>query len=118
VTESEVALLIGPGDVILAADVSGSPGAVPDTRRRWETIWRLRDQLVEIVHSHPLGPDTFSSEDLTTFAALDAALGRRLTYSLVAPGGVWCRGESGQVRRPGPTPWWVALLRAASGMRP
>ncbi|RKH38700.1 hypothetical protein [Corallococcus sicarius] len=111
----EVCLLIGPGDVVLWGDSFDDPQALPDSRERWEAIWSLRDMLVEVTHSHPEGPLGFSSEDETTMAALQAALGRPLRFSVVAPDGMVARvgGEDVPVR---PEPPWAAPLRIASGL--
>lgn len=84
----EVCLLIGRGDSILWSDASASPVWLPDSRERWDAIWRHRAELVEIAHSHPVGPLAFSGEDETTMAALAAALGRSPQFSVVAPGGM------------------------------
>ena len=118
----EVLLLLGEDDVVLWSDASDSPVALPDSRARWEAIWSRRDRIVEIAHSHPVGPQAFSHEDETTMAALVSALGRPITFSVVAPRGmvrctkkldedsvvslVECERE----------PWWASLLRLASSM--
>ena len=111
----EVCFLIGPADTIVWSDASNSPFALPDSRARWEAIWSRRDTLVEIAHSHPLGPLAFSTEDLTTFEALDSALGKRLRFSVVAPEGMLVRDGEREVRA-AEEPWWAALLRLSSGM--
>ena len=106
----EVCFLIGRDDVVLWSDASDRPDALPDSRERWEAIWRYRDELVEIAHSHPRGPLAFSSEDVTTFEAIDAALGRALRYTIVTPGGVLrTTMEAGE-------PPWASDLRRASGL--
>ena len=110
----EVCFLIGRGDAILYADASNSPAALPDSRLRWEAIWRHRDELEVIVHSHPAGPAAFSAEDRSTMEALDAALGKQLRYCVVAPR-VTITSPDEQILDP--EPWWAALLRLASGMR-
>ena len=112
----EVCFIIGSQGAVLACDLSGSPVSMADTRSRWEMIWALRAEVEEIVHSHPLGPDDFSTEDLTTMVALDAALGRKLRYSVVSPACVVVRENGHRVEPSEPEPWWVPLLRAASGM--
>lgn len=116
----EVLLLVGESGEVLWSDVSDSPVLLPDSRERWEAIWSRRDRLVEIAHSHPVGPRAFSSEDRSTMEALDAALGRPLVYTVVAPDGVVRRTAEG--RHLGldedAVPWWAALLRLASGMSP
>lgn len=110
----EVFMLIGEG-VVLWSDASTSPVALPDSRHRWEAIWRLRDGIVEIAHSHPLGPMAFSIEDETTMRALSDALGRAPLFSVVAPEGMIRRQDDTDARVK-EEPWWAALLRLASGM--
>jgi hypothetical protein len=101
---------------------------LPDSRARWEAIWQHRDELEEIVHSHPVGPLGFSGEDETTMAALCAALGQRPRFSVVAPWGLIRRDyppmlEDGSWPPPvdslvpaAAEPFWAGLLRLASGM--
>jgi hypothetical protein len=127
-SRQEVFLLIGRGGAILWSDASSSPVWLPDSRARWEAIWRHRDELEEIVHSHPVGPRGFSGEDETTMAALCAALGRRPRFSVVAPGGLYRRDyppadadgnwppPSDALVAPAAEPFWAGLLRLASGM--
>lgn len=113
----EVCFLLGEDDVVLWSDASESPVALPDSRTRWEAIWGLRDRLVEIAHTHPLGGAYFSREDETTMAALDAALGRKLRYSVVTPNQMLRRTEAGDAlvdEEPG----WVPRIRTASGIPP
>ncbi len=112
----EVCLLIGRGGTVLWSDASTSPVFLPDSRARWEAIWRLRGELEEIAHSHPVGPLGFSAEDETTMAALTEALGRPVRFSVVAPDGMVVR-EDGRDVRVTPEPAWAGLLRANSGMR-
>jgi hypothetical protein len=111
----EVCFLIGEGEVILWADGSGTPSRLPDSRARWEAIWERRAELVEVAHSHPHGPAAFSTEDETTMAALTAALGRKIRFSVVAPSATIVRDDD-RTRRVDPEPWWAPLLRLASGM--
>jgi hypothetical protein len=112
----EVFFLIGRRGALLWSDGSDDPARLPDSRARWEAIWRHREELEELSHSHPAGPLAFSEEDRSTMSALSAALGRSLRFSIVAPGGMLaCEGA---VEAPVSTePWWGALLRAASGMQ-
>ncbi len=111
----EVCLLISKSGAILWSDASRSAMALPDSRARWEAIWSHRDELAEIVHSHPFGPRGFSHEDETTMQALDAALGRPLRYAVLAPAGLYVR-DGGRDFASDERPWWDALLRLASGM--
>ena len=112
----EVCFLIGRGDTVLYADASNSPAALPDSRARWEAIWRHRDELEAIVHSHPVGPAAFSAEDESTMAAVDSALGKPMRYCVVAPRVTIVRIATA-TEQLHPEPWWAGLLRLASGMR-
>ena len=111
----EVCLLVGRNDVVLWSDASDSPVALPDSRARWEAIWSMRTRIVEIAHSHPVGPLGFSREDETTMEALTSALGKSLTYSVVAPNGM-VRLKKTKQTIVEVEPWWASLLRLASGM--
>lgn len=116
----EVCFLLDASGAVLWSDRSDGPAALPDSRTRWEAIWRHRDELAEIAHSHPRGPLAFSAEDETTMGAIDAALGRRLAYCVVTPDAV-LRGYAGRhhaVRCApvAPEPSWAARLRVASGL--
>lgn len=111
----EVCFLIGANEEVLWSDASSSPLALPDSRERWEAIWSRRERLVEIAHSHPLGPETFSEEDRSTMRALDDALGRKLRFSLVTPTQYLVRDASNGAVTAAP-PAWVAAMRTASGL--
>lgn len=112
----EVCFLIGPDQALLWADLGPGPLALPDSRARWEALWRHREALVEVAHSHPLGPATFSEEDRTTMQALAAALPRTPRFSVLSPAGLLVREPDGREAQAPDEPWWCALLRAASGM--
>lgn len=114
----EVFLVIGRGGAILWSDASDSAAALPDRRERWDAIWRLREEIEELSHSHPAGPLGFSHEDETTMEALIAGLGRAVRFSVVAPNGTIVRqnGEDAIVQV-SEEPWWAALMRRASGMK-
>ncbi len=113
----EVCFLLDEDGAILWSDASQSPVALPDSRARWEAIWRVRERLAEIAHTHPVGPASFSTEDETTMDALDAALGRTLIYSVVTPDTMIRRHtKDGPVHRVEHEPWWTPLIRAASGL--
>ncbi|MEU5877792.1 Mov34/MPN/PAD-1 family protein [Spirillospora sp. NPDC047279] len=115
----EVCFLIGTDGMLLWADQSASPYALPDSRARWEAIWRHRDHLAEIAHTHPAGTAAFSAEDESTMAAIDAALGRHLTYAVVTATAMVRRLPCGSDERTAPEdePWWAGPLRAESGIR-
>ena len=113
----EVFFLIGRSGALLWSDASTSPAAIPDSRARWEIIWKHRDEIEELAHSHPHGPLAFSREDETTMNALDSALGKTLRFSVVAPNGMIRReGEKTERVEHDQEPWWAELLRLASGM--
>jgi hypothetical protein len=113
----EVFFLIGRGGALLFADASDDPTQLPDSERRWRAIWRHRDEIESLAHSHPVGPLAFSEEDRTTMSALEAALGKVLTFSVIAPDGMLSRtgGDEQQIHD---EPWWAPLLRLASGIEP
>jgi Prokaryotic homologs of the JAB domain len=114
----EVCFLIGEGETILWGDAAGGPSAMPDSRARWEAIWRHRRALREIAHSHPHGPSAFSSEDETTMAAIASGLGTAPRFSVVAPRTMIAREGKDGIRTVDPEPWWAGLMRLASGMEP
>lgn len=113
---SEVCFLVSTTGAVLWADRSGDASALPDSRDRWTAIWNHREDLAEIAHSHPGGLLRFSPEDGSTRAAVEAALGRPLTWTVVAAEGMLraCPGDPPAVEPD--EPWWVPLLRAASGI--
>lgn len=111
----EVFFLIGRGGAVLWSDASDSAGALPDSRARWEAIWRHRDELELLVHSHPVGPHAFSAEDESTMAAVEEALGTPQRWAVLSPRGLLLRA-GGHDTSPDERPWWAALLAAASGM--
>ena len=74
--------------------------------------------MSEIAHSHPRGPLAFSSEDESTFEALEVALGRPLVYSVVSPRGMIRRVPGQPDELVSPEPRWANDLRVASGLLP
>lgn len=119
-SQREVCLLIGRGGLLLWADLGPSPSALPDSRARWEALWRHREELEEVAHSHPLGPDAFSAEDESTMQALADALPHLPRFSVLSPRGLRVRHPDGrEALTPAgdpALPWWCALLAAASHM--
>lgn len=56
-------------------------GSIPDTRSLWDVLWDNRDIVLGFAHSHPgAGIPGPSQTDITTFIAVEAALGRRLHW--------------------------------------
>ena len=98
---------------------------LPDSQDLWGVLWENRGQLVGFAHSHPGGGIPHPSyEDLTTFAAVEAALGCRLRWWIVSDDAVVVVMHRGSTIRldyevnkiPEPTPDWVYDLRSKSGM--
>jgi len=59
-------------------------GALPDSRELWDVLWARRELVLGIAHTHPWNGDPYPSQtDLTTFAAVEAGLGRRLKWWVV-----------------------------------
>lgn len=55
--------------------------SLPDTRRLWDIIWESRTTLAGFAHSHPgEGVPVPSQTDITTFYAIEQALGRKLQW--------------------------------------
>jgi hypothetical protein len=113
----EVFFIIGKQDVVLWSDASASPVLLPDSRARWEAIWKRRRRLVEIAHSHPAGPLGFSVTDETTMSALTSGLGKKVVFSVVAPNGMVSRDEEGKDHVVEREPGWTTVHRLASGMK-
>lgn len=111
----EVCFLIGKGEKILYADSSDSATAINDSAKRWKKIWDLRNDLVEISHSHPVSAAVFSQEDETTMKALLAALGSNIRFSVVSNKETRIRDGAEEYFLE-QEPWWVSLLRSASGI--
>ena len=79
----ETAAVIGRHEEVLYwhAPLCCTMVAIPDTRTLWEVLWRHRDEILGVAHTHPgSGQPRPSQEDLTTFAACEAGLGRRLQW--------------------------------------
>jgi hypothetical protein len=110
----EALFLLDEAGSLLWSDL-GTAGALPDSRERWEAIWSRRNAVTAVAHSHPWGPHAFSEEDQTTMSAIDAALGRPLTYMVISPRGVLAR-RAGEEVAVDSEPGWARALRRASGM--
>lgn len=91
----------------------GSQTRIPDERERWEIIWNHRNEITEIVHSHPGEFLNFSQEDLTTMQAVEAGTGKSFVWSIVTKHGFLSR-KDGQDTRREDKPWWLDLMRELS----
>lgn len=59
-------------------------GSIPDSHDLWSILWENRKRLGGVAHLHPWdGPAWCSQTDVTTFAACEAALGRRLVWPVL-----------------------------------
>lgn len=58
-----------------------SAGALPDSRLLWDVLWENRERLLGFAHTHPGGGEPRPSGiDVSTFEAIEAALGKRLVW--------------------------------------
>ena len=59
-------------------------GSLPDSQDLWEVLWEHRPRLGGVAHTHPWsGPAAPSQTDVTTFAAVELGLGRKLLWPVV-----------------------------------
>jgi hypothetical protein len=100
-------------------------GSLPDSRTLWEVLWDTfkADTLLGFAHSHPgSGVPGPSYSDVTTFAAVEAALGKRLEWWITSSDDVvvlrWCGPDKISYRawRVVEAPAWLAELRRLSNM--
>ena len=62
-----------------------SGASLPDSRDLWEVFWENRNNLSGFAHTHPgSGQPGPSYTDVTTFAAVEAGLGRRLDWFILS----------------------------------
>lgn len=89
----EVGALIGfetagatePSVIYWHEPVGRTAGALPDDTTLWDRIWAHRANLLGFAHTHPGGgaPPAPSHEDLTTFIAIEHALGECLYWWII-----------------------------------
>lgn len=93
---------------------------LPDSASLWRFLWERRDEISGIAHTHPAGYTHPSSEDLSTFKAVDLALGKSLDWYVVTSESVRvCRRNTGYsdmatIHRP---IWVDPLLRLSKDVR-
>jgi hypothetical protein len=66
---------------------------LPDSRDLWDVIQENKDRVMGFAHSHPgSGIPAPSFEDVSTFAAIEAALGKRLVWWITSSDSFseWC----------------------------
>lgn len=75
-------VVTGEGPVFWHLPPDRSGGALPDSRTLWDVLWGARkEEFLGFAHSHPHhGVPGPSWTDLTTFAAVELGLGRRLEW--------------------------------------
>lgn len=81
--------------------------ALPDSVDLWEMFWKHRDELAGFAHSHPgTGLPQPSHTDITTFRAIESALGRRVEWWIISEDTVaYCRWMRRVRSEPGT---WIA----------
>lgn len=62
-----------------------STAALPDSRDLWMVFWENRERISGFAHSHPgTGVPGPSGTDITTFDAIERALGMRLYWWIIS----------------------------------
>ncbi len=57
--------------------------SLPDSDDLWKVVWNYKDVIGGIAHTHPWdGKTTASHTDVTTFLAIEKALGKRLLWPI------------------------------------
>lgn len=125
----ETAVVIGHHGAPLHWHLPPGRGAafIPDSHILWRVLWAHRDKVHGVAHTHPgRGEPTPSLEDLTTFAAVEAGLGRRLVWYIATEDRLAAFHHSGPERLAyAATPTaalpdtqrWLTTLRARSGYK-
>jgi hypothetical protein len=83
----EAGVLLGPNNSVIHWHTpnSRSGGALPDSRDLWDIIWENRAIVTGFAHTHPgSGAPGPSYTDTTTFAAIEAALGKHLNWFILS----------------------------------
>lgn len=93
--------------------------SLPDSRTLWEALWENREGVLGFAHSHPgCGMPSLSHEDVTTFSAVERALGKALTWWIISEdreAAFQMVGPHSMIKRysdfPGNLPWLAELRR-------
>lgn len=97
-------------------------GSLPDSPLLWDVLWANRSEISGFAHSHPgNGFSSPSETDVTTFAAIEAALGMRLDWWILTEDGVtltrWSAPDRYETYRvPTQAFPWVWTLKSLSRM--
>lgn len=96
-------------------------GSIPDSKDLWQVIWENRDKINAVAHSHPgRGTPGPSTTDITTFLAIEAALGKRLAWYICSEDRFsvsWIASSALKAYRTlpyNPEPHWLPELRRLS----
>ena len=61
-----------------------SSGSIPDSSGLWNVIWENRERLGGVAHTHPWSGNTGPSiTDITTYDAIEIALGKSLIWPII-----------------------------------
>lgn len=94
---------------------------LPDSRQLWDVIWDKRDVVKGFAHTHPgSGAPIPSMEDLTTFRAIELALGKQLLWWVATSDHIsswlfYTQAKRYMGERVAPDPTWLVQLRVYSG---
>jgi hypothetical protein len=83
----EAGVLIGQNNSVLHWHTPNerSVGFIPDSRDLWQIIWDNKDSVTGFAHTHPgSGPPGPSSTDISTFIAVEKALGKHLNWFILS----------------------------------
>jgi len=107
----EVALVFdAEGKTLFWHEPQDSSHGIEDSQDLWDVLWENRHRLGGVAHTHPWDGEAAPSQtDLTTFAAVEKGLGKRLMWPVVtftdvayiafhAPTGVYVRYQQKHVR--------------------
>jgi hypothetical protein len=68
-----------------------SGGSIPDTQSLWDVLWENRHRLGGVAHTHPWdGHPQPSDTDITTWHAIESALGKRLCWPIITMNEMTC----------------------------
>lgn len=65
--------------------VGRTPAYIPDSKTLWDVLWDNRALVGGVAHTHPWsGSINPSAVDITTFAAVESGLGKRLIWPIIS----------------------------------
>lgn len=94
---------------------------LPDSKILWDAMWENKHEMMGFAHSHPgSGQGCPSSEDLSTFKAVESGIGKKMLWPIITSNSIWVYSRvnltsseySGiQIKQP---PKWLNNLRRLS----